>query len=80
MDYGPAENFHKMVGLISSCTASYDGFGSHVIYRLNTKIASRDLEVKDLVKDLSDGVSGSSAVTTLALLKNIFSGHPHSFA
>lgn len=25
--------------------------------RMNTKIAERDLEVKDLVKDLSDGVS-----------------------
>lgn len=29
----------------------------NAICRLNTKIASRDLEVKDLVKDLSDGVS-----------------------
>jgi hypothetical protein len=29
----------------------------NTIHRLNTKIASRDLEVKDLVKDLSDGVS-----------------------
>lgn len=28
-----------------------------VSHRLNTKIEARNLEVKDLVKDLSDGVS-----------------------
>jgi hypothetical protein len=29
----------------------------NAVPRLNTKIAARELEVKDLVKDLSDGVS-----------------------
>jgi hypothetical protein len=53
VDYGPAENFHKMVRV------SEGGIQNSVdcLSRLNTKIEPRELVVVDLVKDLSDGVS-----------------------
>ena len=55
MDFGSTKDFHKVVwqhqwrhGLIEFTNG---------LCRLNTKLCARDLEVKDLVKDLSDGVS-----------------------
>jgi hypothetical protein len=56
MDNCPAENLYKMVYLTTGFE-EVDCANLNAICRLNTKIASRDLEVKDLVKDLSDGVS-----------------------
>lgn len=44
---------HASSGKVSSKQKSTDGGG---IIRLNAKIESRNLEVKDLVTDLSDGV------------------------
>lgn len=53
MDYGPAEDFHKMVRF--SQAVNEDSIDD--LNRLNTKIEPRELVVVDLVKDLSDGVS-----------------------
>jgi hypothetical protein len=53
MGHGPTEDLHKMVAMaLNSWLAVF----SHPFSRLNTKIEARNLEVKDLVKDLSDGV------------------------
>lgn len=54
MDYGPAENIHKMVWFAEGGLFEDGIDGSN---RLNTKIEPRELVVVDLVKDLSDGVS-----------------------
>jgi len=56
VDNGSAEDFYEMVG--GRCVLSGRNLADiNPMCRLNTKIALRDLEVKDLVKDLSDGVS-----------------------
>jgi len=56
MDNSPAEDLYEMVYPTIGFEV-VDWANLNAICRLNTKIASRDLEVKDLVKDLSDGVS-----------------------
>lgn len=66
MDNGSAEDVYEMVGSFSVPKRS-NLADLNPTCRLNTKIASRDLEVKDLVKDLSDGVSSH-----LARLKRIY--------
>jgi hypothetical protein len=57
MDNCPAEDIYEMVGVQSNFFRG-DRTNVDAICRLNTKIESRGLEVKDLTKDLSDGVSG----------------------
>jgi hypothetical protein len=53
MDYCAAENLYEMVRLKAW---KFVGFAD-TLSRLNTKIEPRELVVKDLVADLSDGVS-----------------------
>jgi hypothetical protein len=53
MDYCAAENIYEMVRLKAW---KFVGFVD-TLARLNTKIEPRELVVKDLVADLSDGVS-----------------------
>jgi hypothetical protein len=64
-----------MVGCYSELKGSHLA-DMNLICRLNTKIASRDLEVKDLVKDLSDGVSGY-LTQIIQFLTAVSIGHPH---
>lgn len=70
MDYRPAKDFHKMVSShnpLGRCSGrSLRSFGEELLLttpgnvcRLNTKIESRNLQVKDLVADLSSGVSSA---------------------
>lgn len=55
MGHSPAEDFYQMVWPKHDCNRKRGAVLTDV-HRLNTKIAVRRLEVKDLVKDLSDGV------------------------
>ena len=60
MDHGPAEDLHKMV--YNPTVSKKSLLVLTPSHRLNTKIEVRGFEVKDLVTDLSDGVSSWSTV------------------
>jgi hypothetical protein len=58
MDYGSAEDVYEVVRIPSTAHCFWQVARRLTsCRRLNTKIEPRDLLVKDLVQDLSDGVS-----------------------
>jgi len=55
MGQSPAEDLHQMVGPTANPHPVYNAANRH--RRLNSKLKARDIEINDLITDLSDGVS-----------------------
>jgi hypothetical protein len=59
MGQGPAENIHQMVRICSPARCgdlSLCYTADHTLCRLNSKLKTRNVEISDLITDLSDGV------------------------
>ena len=55
MGEGTRENFYEMVLNQQDCSPALV-YANRIFHRLNTKLSQRELQINDLVSDLSDGV------------------------